>query len=187
MSVDDGRVRLSTQSPFQEWKQRENAKERYFRERAVSELRVLQARHAQLLMQLQKEHAQAVKKQEEYALSMTFMTGMVNQLQPRGAWCSQVRELQTRIRVDRQADAAKLQTYGEQLVERTGTSLSYVPWRSAKLTRAEYCFFARLCISRTGFPMTWTRKVSVRSMIQTPGSLSASNCLVLEQILISCR
>ena len=72
--MDDRRVRVATKSPFEEWKQRENAKELYFGERAVAELRVLHARYAQLLMQLQKERAQAVKKQEEYALSMTLMT-----------------------------------------------------------------------------------------------------------------
>ena len=98
MSVDDGRVRLSTQSPFQEWKQRENAKELYFGERAIAELRVLHARYAQLLMQLQKERAQAVKKQEEYALSMTLMTDTLDELQPGGDWRAQVRELPFHVR-----------------------------------------------------------------------------------------
>ncbi len=127
MRVDDRRVRVATKSPFEEWKQRENAKERYFGERAVAELRVLQARHAQLLMQLQKARAQTVKKQEEYALSITLMTDTIDELQPGGDWRSQVRELQTRVGVDRQADPAQLHSYGEQIVKRTGTSLCYIP------------------------------------------------------------
>ena len=116
--MDDRRVRVATKSPFEEREQRENAKERYFGERAVAELRVLQARHAQLLMQQQKERAQAVKKQEEYALSMTLMTDTLDQLQPGGDWRSQVRELQTRVWVDRQADAAQQHSYREQLVKK---------------------------------------------------------------------
>ena len=85
-------------SRFEEWKERENAKELYFGERDVAELRVLQARHAQLLMQLQKELAQAVKKQEEYALSMTLMTDTLDELQPGGDWRAQVRELPFHVR-----------------------------------------------------------------------------------------
>ena len=98
MRVDDRRVRVATKSPFEEWKQRENGKELYFGERDVAELRVLQARHAQLLMQLQKELAQAVKKQEEYALSMTLMTDTLDDLQPGGDWRAQVRELPFHVR-----------------------------------------------------------------------------------------
>ena len=105
-------------SRFEEWKERENAKELYFGERAVSDLRVLQAKHDQVLMQLQKKHEQVVKMQEEHASSMAVMTRMLNQLQPQGDWGSHAPEWQTQIMVDRQAEAAKLQTHGKKLVEK---------------------------------------------------------------------
>ena len=49
-------------------------------------------------MQLQRELAQAVKKQEEYALSMTLMTDTLDDLQPGGDWRAQVRELPFHVR-----------------------------------------------------------------------------------------